>query len=159
MTSFFFFLLSSNFFIDDFLIHMTTSKKNQYGIIYKRFQSEASAAAKSAPPRVFAKFGARNVMNDGPLDQIRTKLMNSRNNKNTILQLDVIQNDEGRTIVRLDACQGTRTKGSKGETEEECEDESGSGGGGGGGGGGEKTCSSKSKCKVWITKFEGDLNA
>ena len=120
---------------NEFLEYMTTIHHNQYGIVYKRYLPEGSAVVK---PRVFAKYGARNIIqSDGPLAPIQTKLhevRKSSTSKNVIIQLDVVENEKkkGEKMVRVDVCQERNECKAKDKDQNTCE-------------------------MLCLTKFEGDL--
>jgi len=131
---------------NEFLEHMTTIRNNQYGIVYKRYLPEGSAIAK---PRVFAKYGARNIIqSEGPLSPIQTKLNDARrSNKNAIIQLDVVKNEDGATkAIRVDVCHARESSNGGGATSSECGKKSS-------GNGIDKTC----RRLVCTEFFNGDL--
>ena len=141
----------------EFVNHVTTVKNNKY-IKYIQYETTESKKRGYAS-RIFAKYGARNIMNDGPLDGIKTQLLKIKgNDANMVYQFDVEQKEEkgegqrkrkqGEThmAVRLDRCKEISTQSGN-----ECAD----------GSDGSTRSSSRDggTCRLLCdTKFKGDLN-
>ena len=139
---------------NEFVSHLTNYHDNKY-IKYVKYETTESKK-RGYQSRIFAKYGARNIMNDGPLDGIKTQLLNVRDVKdgNMIYQFDVVKeetekegsaNDGGKKsakkmVVRLDRC---KEIAGTGKGNQEC----------GKSGGKDQTC--RLLCE---TKFVGELN-
>jgi hypothetical protein len=91
---------------NEFISFITDHKNNKY-IRYIKLQTSESLK-NGYKFRIFSKYGARNIMNDGPLDGIKTQLFKIKDDRdnNMIYQFDVVKdNDEKKNlIVRLDQC-------------------------------------------------------